>query len=82
VGHKEEDIDEEAQEADKKVEDADDEQHQQVPSRMGWAVEVGDDGENKHDQSQDGCNGVHNEKGRKGRPGRRGEVEVVGIQRS
>lgn len=62
VGDKEQDIDEKAQEADEEGDNADDEQHQQVPSRMGRAVEVGDDGENEHDESQDGCNWVHNEK--------------------
>lgn len=62
MGHEEQDIDEEAQEANKKVENADDEEHQEVPGRVGRAVEVRDDGQDKHDEGQDRGNWVDNEK--------------------
>jgi hypothetical protein len=62
VGHKEQDIDEEAQEADEEIDDAHDEDHQQVPRRVGWAVEVSNHGEDKHDESEEGGNWMNNEK--------------------
>lgn len=62
VGHKEQDVDEETQEADEEIDDAHDEDHQQEPRRVGWAMEVRNHGQDKHDESEEGGNRVNNEK--------------------
>jgi hypothetical protein len=66
VGHEEQDIDEEAQEAEEEVEDAHNEQQQQVPSRVGWAVQMSNDGENEHDKSYESGDRVDDQKSREG----------------
>lgn len=61
MGHEQQDIDEEAQEADEEIDDAYDEQQQQVPRRVGRAVQVGDEGEDKHDEGYKSGNRVNDE---------------------
>lgn len=65
VGHEEQNVDEEAEQANQKIENAHDEQQQQEPGRVGRAVEVSDDGENEHDESNGGGDRVNNKKRRK-----------------
>jgi hypothetical protein len=82
VGHEQQDIDEEAQQAEEEVENADQEEDQKVAGRVGRAVEMGDDSKDEHDKGQEGRDRVDDEERRKSGTCRRGKIEVLFMKRS
>lgn len=79
MGDEEEDIDKEAQQAAEEVNQADDEDHQEVPRRVRRRMEVSNDGQNKHDQCDKGSHGVNNQNGRESCSSSRWKIEIVGF---
>lgn len=70
VRYEEQHIDQECQEAEQKVEDAHEEDCEQISRRVRRRMEVRYQGKDQVDQGEECCNGMHDEDGGQGGPGR------------
>jgi len=77
MGNEEKDIDEEAEKAEEEVEQPNNEDQEQVPSRVGRRMKMGDNSEHQHGQRDKSGNWVDDENGGKGGPGGRRQVEII-----
>lgn len=73
----EKDIDEEREECEKKCKDAEDEDTKEVAWGVRWCVEVGDAGEDEHNEGEEAGDGVDYQDSGDGAAGCDGNVKVV-----
>lgn len=75
VGYEEEDVDEKTEKGEDECQDAENEHPQQIPGRVRGRVKVRRCGEDKHDEREEGGDGVDYEDRREGRSGALRKVE-------
>lgn len=65
MGNKYKNVNQEGEEADKEIDQGEDEEHEQIPRRVGWGMQMGHHSHDKHDECEECGDGVDYQNRRK-----------------